>query len=173
MTSKRIATLATVGALLAACAWLAGAATSGNREPVAPVVVRKPAIDTRGAALAEEISRLHDRLRPSAIPRQPGRNLFSFSPRPGAVSSSPKPALSEAAVPVQRPAPPAMKLSGIAEDVTDSGAVRTAIISAFGQLFLVKEGELVTARYRVAKISAEAVELSDLMDGTALRFALK
>jgi hypothetical protein len=89
------------------------------------------------------------------------------------VAPSPKPALSEAAVQVERPAPPVMKLSGIAEDVTASGVVRTAIISAFGQLFLVKEGELVTARYRVAKISSEVVELSDLMDGTALRFALK
>ncbi len=66
-----------------------------------------------------------------------------------------------------------MKLSGIAEDVTADGVVRTAIISAFGQLFLVKEGEPVTERYRVAKISSDVVELSDLTEGTILRFALK
>ena len=66
-----------------------------------------------------------------------------------------------------------MKLSGIAEDATADGVVRTAIISAAGQLFLAKEGENVTPRFRVSKISADVVELSDLIDGSALRLALK
>jgi hypothetical protein len=176
MNLKRTATLAFVVAALAVCAWLAAAATLSTREPVARVVARLPPIDVRGAALAEEISRLHEHLRPSAVPRQPGRNLFSFPPRPIASlppppPRSPKPALSETTV--ARPAAPVMKLSGIAEDVTAGGVVRTAIISAFGQLFLVKEGEQVTERYRVAKISSDVVELSDLSAGTALRFALK
>ena len=138
-------------------------------------MLRTPLVDTRGAALAEEISRLHEHLRPSAAPRQPGRNLFSFSPRqapaPLLAACPPKPALSEAIA--ARPAAPVMKLSGIAEDVTAGGVVRTAIISAFGQLFVVKEGELVTERYRVARISADVAELSDLTEGTVLRFALK
>ena len=128
------------------------------------------------AALADEISRLHEHLRPSAAPRQPGRNLFSFLPRqaPVAPSSPPslqKPALSESIA--ARPAAPVMKLSGIAEDVTAGGVVRTAIISAFGQLFVVKEGELVTERYRVTRISADVAELSDVMDGTVVRIALR
>jgi hypothetical protein len=66
-----------------------------------------------------------------------------------------------------------VKLSGIAEDVTAEGVSRTAIISGFGQLFLVKEGDSVTDRYRVAKISSDVVELSDLTGGAVLRLALK
>jgi hypothetical protein len=66
-----------------------------------------------------------------------------------------------------------LKLEGLAEDHGDQGPVRTAIISGFGDIFLVKEGESVTLRYRVAKISADAVELTDLTDNTPLRLALR
>jgi len=168
--------LAFAGAALGACAWLAAAATSTNRDPVAPYVRPAPLVDTRSAELADEISRLHEHLRPSSAPRQPGRNLFSYLPRQAPVTpSSPlplqRPPLSESIA--ARPAAPVMKLSGIAEDVTAGGVVRTAIISAFGQLFVVKEGELVTERYRVARISADVAELSDVVDGTVVRIALK
>ena len=174
MSLKRTATIVVVGAALAA--WLAAAATSGNRTTIDSILVKPRPIDTRGEALASEISRLHEHLRPAAVPRQPGRNLFSFAvhqpspaPVPPPVS---KPAVTEAPAAV-RPAAPVLKLSGIAEDATADGVVRTAIISGSGQLFLVKEGENVTPRFRVAKISSEVVELSDLTDGTALRLALK
>jgi hypothetical protein len=170
MNLTRIALFALLGAVLVA--WLATAATSSGRATVAPSVMRTPLVDTRGAALAEEISRLHEHLRPVAVPQQRGRNLFSFSTRPApVVPPPPKAALIEA--PVARPPAPVLKLSGIAEDVTASGVVRTAIISAFGQLFLAKEGDAVTERYRVMKISADVVELSDLAEGTVLRVALK
>jgi hypothetical protein len=173
MNVTRTAILACFGAVLAA--WLAGAATSSNRGPIAPSVARTPLVDMRGAALAEEVARLHDHLRPSAVPQQPGRNLFSFSTRPAPVAlplpAPPKAAVSESVA--TRPAAPAMKLSGIAEDVTERGVVRTAIISAFGQLFLAKEGDAVTDRYRVVKISSDVAELSDLTDGAVLRIALK
>ena len=72
----------------------------------------------------------------------------------------PKAAPDEA--PIVRPAPPALKLSGIAEDATPDGLVRTAILSGFGQLFLAKEGDNVTERYRVVQISSDVVELTDL-----------
>ncbi|MEP7308257.1 MAG: hypothetical protein ABJA98_22365 [Acidobacteriota bacterium] len=172
MKSKRIVAFVLVAAALAA--WLAAAPTLGNRGRVAPPVVSSARLDTRGAALAAEIARLHENLRPSAVPRQPGRNLFSFTPRPvpaPPTPPAPRPALSEPVVP--RPIPPVVKLSGIAEDVTAAGVSRTAIISGFGQLFLVKEGDSVTDRYRVAKISSDVVELSDLTGGAVLRLALK
>ena len=51
--------------------------------------------------------------------------------------------------------------------------MRSAIVSAPGQLFIVKEGEAVTMRYKVAKISSTVVELTDVVDGSALRLALK
>jgi hypothetical protein len=179
MPLKRAATIVGAGAALAA--WLAAAATSGNRDAVAPITVQSPAIDRRGAELAAEVSRLHERLRPSATPQQPGRNLFSFvAPKPQIPPPSeipPRPALSEAAV--VRPAAVPLRLSGIAEDVTPGAAgnpgttIRTAIISTRGQLFLAKVGENVTARYRVARISSEVVELTDLDGGGVLRLVLK
>ena len=171
MNVKRIAT---IGGAAALAAWLAAAANSGNRDLIEPGVVRTPPIDARGAALAGEITRLHERLRPSVAPRQPSRDLFSFAPRqtpPALAPPQARPALTETIV--VRPPPPAVQLSGIAEDVTAGAVVRTAIISASGQLFLVKEGEQVTARYRVVKISSEVVELTDLTEGTTLRLALK
>jgi hypothetical protein len=66
-----------------------------------------------------------------------------------------------------------LKLVGMAEDAGPDGPVRTAIISAFGQLFLVKEGERVTSRYQVAKISAEAAEIRDLGDNSTVTLVLK
>ena len=164
-----------VGAGAVLAAWFAGAATSGNREAVDVAPIKSSPIDNRGAELATEVARLHERLRPTAVPRQPGRNLFSFASRKTRavapiVAPSP-PALSEATA--VRPVPVPLKLSGIAEDRVPGGVVRTAIISGRGQLFLAKEGESVTDRYRVARISSEVVELTDLNDGSVLRLALK
>ena len=173
MNLKRAATIVVVGAAL--LAWLAGAATSNRALEPAPVIT-VPAIDTRGAALDKEIARLHERLRPSATPNQTGRNLFSF--RSGRVRTEPAapvnvapPALVEAP-PLPKPLP-SLKLAGVAEDPGADGPARTAIISGEGQLFTVKEGENVTTRYRVVKISADVVELLDLADNTVRRLALR
>jgi hypothetical protein len=171
MNVKRTATIVIVGGAFAA--WLYAAATSGNRDRVESFEAKPAAIDSRGAALASEIARLHERLRPGVTPRQPGRDLFSFvspAPRPPAAAVAP-------ATPVDPPmapqAPPALKLSGIAEDATPDGPVRTAILSGFGQLFVVKEGDSVAEFYRVVKISADVVELADLTYGTTVRLALR
>ena len=171
---KRTATIVVGGAAL--LAWLAGAATSNHTIP--PVVPSQPApIERRGAELANEIARLQERLRPSATPHQPGRNLFAFRamavrpPAPAEALPAPRPALTEA-LPLA-PALPALKLAGIAEDAGADGPVRTAIISGEGQLFMVKEGEMVTQRYRVTKISADVVELIDLGDNSIRRLALR
>ena len=172
MNVKRTATIGVAGGALAV--WLVAAATSGNRDSAEPLILKSSPIDSRGAELASEIERLHERLRPSATLPQAGRDLFSFvssAPRPAARAEIPQPAQIEA--PAPRPAPPAVKLSGIAEDATPNGSVRTAIISGFGEVFLVKEGETVAARYRVVKVSSDVVELADLTDGTTVRLALK
>jgi hypothetical protein len=172
MNMKRTATIAIAGGAVAA--WFAGAATS-NYPPPQPAVFSAPAIDVRGEALSREIQRLHERLRPTASPRQPGRNLFTFhaAPTPAPVAAPP-PAVPAAIVeaPVAAP-PPALKLSGISEDPGDEGPVRMAFIVAGGQLLMVKEGEPVTPRYRVVKISADVVELTDLLDNTTRRLALR
>ena len=173
MNLKRAATIVVVGGAFAA--WLAAAATSGNREIASPLVLETPAVDAHGAKLGAEVARLHERLRPDAVPEHT-RNLFAFAvqkPRPAAVVAPPAPSLTEAPRPPI--APPPLKLVGVAEDAGRNGPERTAIISGFGQLFLVKEGENVTSRYRVSKISADVVELADADadDGTTLRLALK
>jgi hypothetical protein len=172
MNLKRTTTIAVAGAAL--IAWLAGAATSNHS--IAPVtVVQQTSIEKRGAELAIEIERLHERLAPSVAPRAPARNLFSFhamTARPAApIAEAPHAAITEfAPLPV---ALPPLKLSGIAEDAGDDGPVRIAFISGEGQLFMVKEGETVTPRYRVAKISAEVVELTDVIDNSIRRLALR
>ena len=171
MNVKRTATIVAIGGAFAA--WLYAAATSGNRDRLQPFEIQPPAIDRRGDELAAEIARLHERLRPSVTPRQPGRDLFSFvSPAAGPATASNTPA-APVDSPIVRPAPPALKLSGIAEDVTPDGLVRTAILSGSGELFVAKEGDTVAERYRIVKISADVVELEDLTEGTTVRLALK
>jgi len=173
MNFKRTATLGIAGGALAA--WLAAAATS-NHVALPPIVDAPHPLDARGAELDAEIARLHERLRPTTTPRQPGRNLFSFkatSPRvaaPPAIAPPPPPILEPTSPP---PASFALKLSGIAEDDSADGPVRTAFISGEGQLFMVKDGDTINNRYRVRKISADVVELEDLTDNTLRRLALK
>jgi len=173
MNLKRTTTIVVVGAAIGA--WLAGAATT-NR-PILPAPIDRPApIELRGAELASEIARLQERLRPTSSPRQPGRNLFVYrAPAPHA----PQPAVAPAPVALPTPAAPltpalpSLKLAGIAEDEGADGPIRTAIISGEGQLYMVKEGEAVTPRYRVTKIAAEVVELVDVGDNTIRRLALR
>ena len=151
----------------ALAAWLAGAATS-NRA-IAPPSSIAAAADRHARRRARERNRAAART--SAADRdaaQPGRNLFAFRVARGRAAGADRraaaPALVEA--PPLPPPPPPLKLAGIAEDAGADGPVRTAIISGDGQLFMVKEGESVTPRYRVAKISADVVELIDLDDST-------
>jgi hypothetical protein len=175
MTAKRAAIFVIVLGALAA--WIAAAATSGVRDlkPVAPFA--PPAIDTSGAALAAEIARLHDHLRPTASPRL-GRDLFQFAAaRPQLAPSAALPAPPELVPPPAPavPAAPALTLIGVAQDAAEGGTVRTAIISTQGQLFLVKEGEEVTSagsRYRVTRISVDSVDLT-AGDEATLHLALK
>jgi hypothetical protein len=173
MSVKRTATFLVVGGALAV--WLAAAATSGDRPSALPPVLDTPAIDAHGARLTEEIARLHERLRPTATPRAPRRNLFSFVQSSGRISHpdhsvvEPRPAEARVLAPV--PAPP--KLSGIAEDETAEGLTRTAVVSLSGQLFLVKEGEMFAGRYHVLRIASDAVEITDTLEGGALHLALR
>ncbi len=171
MNLKRTATIGVVGGALAA--WLAAAATSGIHDAAVVPAVSHPAIEARGAELAREIARLHEWMPPVAAPHSSGRNLFQFSaprPRPAAERPHTLAVLSEISA---APLPPPLKLSGIAEDPGPDGPIRTAIISGPGQLFLVKEGQMVTSRYRVAHISADVVELTDLTTNVPLRLAIK
>lgn len=172
MHVKRTATLVLIGGALAA--WLAGAATS-NRAVPDPIVPPRARIDARGADLAGEIARLHDRLRPASTPRAPSRNVFKYStaPAPSLPAAAPRPALVEAPSAPKPVAQIALRLSGVAEDPGPDGPVRIAIISGDGQLYMVKVGEMVTPRYRVTQIAADVVELQDVEDQSLRRLVLK
>jgi hypothetical protein len=175
MNFKRTALLVVVVGALAV--WLAAAATSDRRDAMQLAVAAPTPIDASSVALAREIARLHDRLRPG-VPPHHGRDLFQFAAvaphaAPSAVVAKPVlSVLNDATVAPLAPQP-ALKLIGIAEDATPDGLVRTAIISGPGQLFLVKQGDRVTPRYLVAQISPDVVELTDATDHSARRLALK
>lgn len=151
--------------------WIAAAATSVSQPTTIVPRVDARAIESSGAELAAEITRLHERLRPSATPLQT-RDLFQYAPR-GAARSAPQdtaPVAVETAAPVAQVL--ALKLIGIAEDGPADRVVRTAIVSGPGDLFLVKEGDTFLSRYRVVAIGADAVELSDTSDQSSRRLAL-
>lgn len=155
----------------ALAAWIAGAATSDSPRPPRAAAPRAPA-DARSGRLAADIAHLHARLQPQTTPRRPGRNLFEFeAPRAAGRAA---PAVGPAPVPLAPPAPPPVfTLDGIAEDPGADGPVRTAIISGLGQLFLAKEGQALTPRYKVLRIGADVVELSDTGSASTIRLALK
>lgn len=172
MNLPRTVIVGVVGGALAA--WIAAAATSGSRHLDPPVVPKSAAIDASGAELAAEIIRLHDCLHPTTVPHQPVRNLFEFNAAMRAVAPPAVPAPTPAAVPVTEPASSAavvapLSLIGVAED----SGVRTAIISAQGQLFLVREGEPVADRYQVARVGPDSVELTDGSGSTTVHLVLK
>jgi hypothetical protein len=172
MSVKRVVLFGAAGGALAA--WLAAASTMLTPRVVETPVRKTTAVELRGAALAAEIGRLRERLRPTEAPQLPSRNLFEFSRTAPVRAASPVPRELPAAEP-PRPARevPPLKLVGLAEDPGPQGPVRTAIISGFGQLFLVREGEPVTSRYQVVKISGDAAEIRDLGDNSTLTLALK
>ena len=171
MNTKRVAWLV-VGAG-AVAVWLAGAATTGVRPPQVIVVPKPAAIDLQGEALAAEITRLHERLRPTATPVQ-ARDLFRYANRPAVKPRESAPAAAPPApmVLADLTPKPALKLVGIAEDAGPDGPVRTAIVSNAGALVFVKEGESLS-RFRVTRIAADVVEFTNTDDNTLLRLALK
>lgn len=156
--------------------WIATAATSmpSQAVPMPPPDASAVAVDASGAALASEVSRLHERLHPTATPLH-SRDLFQYAPRRAAAGRRAATAEAVAAplngAPAAAAAPP-LKLIGIAEDGAADAVIRTAIVSGMGDVFLVKEGESLASRYRVGAISAAEVELVDTTDESVLRLTL-
>ncbi len=162
-------------AVVALSAWLA-TQTGGRRVP-AP----QPAPAAEGAAspldpMVREVQSQAGRLRAylADVPplTRPGRNPFRFRNRAAeAPVQAPAPALSTASA-VLTPPRPVVTLSGLAEDASPGGTVRTAVIRAAGQLHLVKEGETFATRFRVERIGADTVQVTDLADQRVFTLAL-
>jgi hypothetical protein len=103
----------------------------------------------------------------------PARNPFRFSERrePARATTGVVIAPPPAVLPPPPP-PPRITLDGVAADSTDAQPQRTAILNTDAGVVLAKEGDQV-AGYRVEKISADAVELVKVDDGSVLRLALR
>jgi hypothetical protein len=170
MNLKRTASVVIVGG--ACAAWLAAATAPHVRESPAPTGAAGAPRDARAERLASDIARLQGYLRPGADLRPSVRNPFRFAAaRPPA---SPRRATTPAVMPTPpvMPPSPSLKLSGMAEDAGPNGPVRTAIVSGMGQLFLVREGDTIAARYHVLRIGSDVIELTD-MTGTVFRLGMK
>jgi hypothetical protein len=160
---------------LAIATWFAAASTSGVRTPIVPdSPIRPTALDRSSAVLKSEIARLHDRIGPSATPSR-SRDLFRFNARAPRHPAPAPPADAAATESVPPPAPrPSLKLIGIAEDVSDAGTIRTAIVSGLGDVYLVKPGDTFGAgQYRVEQVSADAVQLTDTATALSTTLALR
>jgi hypothetical protein len=176
MTPKKVSLYLVGGSVLAA--WLASAA--GVDQSAAPPAVSVPVSTSGTETLAEEVQaqavRLRERLAAAPAPHQPSRNPFAFAPTevPRVRPVRPAPTTSPAEPPAAPIAEPSLALIGVAEDQSEKGTLRTAIISAdSGELLMVRVGEFIGARYRVQAIGADAVELSDLVTGAVRRLALR
>jgi hypothetical protein len=174
MTAKRAAAYSGGGLLLVA--WFAYAGS----EPRPAVVQESPKpVETSGAeTLAHDVQaqaeRLRSRLAAAPSPRPALRNPFSFTPRETAKPRAQRAPENVAPEPPPPPVEPAIELIGMTTNQTPAGPVRTAVISALsGELFLVKEGEMIATRYKVAAVAADAVDLSDLITGATRRLTLK
>ena len=102
---------------------------------------------------------------------EPSRNPFRFTERreparaTAGVVNVPPPM-------VLPPPPPRITLDGVAADTMDAQSQRTAILNTDRGVVLAKEGDEVVG-YRVQKISADAVELVKIDDGSVLRLGLR
>ena len=174
-----------VAAIVLGCGVVAmGAAASAGacvyaRRPVAPIVSGTPLAhgvrqDVRPDGIG--LAALELPSRPSLSPRR--RNLFRLRER----SSVPTPAQVRV-MPASRefvdqpqsqaPAPPPLTLAGIGESQQGDRAVRTAVISGAGELWLMTEGMVVAGRYRVDRIDRDAVVLVDTAGGQSRTLRLR
>src|SRR3954467_1245494 len=167
MKPTRAAAFLGGGTLLAA--WLASAA--GVRTPsILPVPERTTEaqqLDALTSGVQSQALRLRQRLSAAPAPHPTMRNPFEFGLQPRVVAEtksvdSPPPG-------VEAPPEPNLVLIGLAEE----DSTRTAMIGWGEELVMASEGQTVAGRYRVAKVSPEAIELLDLVTGTTRRLFLK
>jgi hypothetical protein len=175
MSAKRAAGYC--GGALLLLAWLSSAAGLMRQapEPAPPTDPVETSTTTLAAEVQAQTLRLKSRLASAPAPQEPFRNPFAFASRAEPMRPDATTPAGEPPAPVLGPPlEPAIELMGVAETESPAGVVRTAIISTLdGELFLVKEGETIAARYRVGPVAAGAVELNDLLTGAVRRLTLR
>jgi hypothetical protein len=160
-------------AALVAAAWFA--LESGLRSPVSSsasprAVPANPSADPVGDGLGDRARRLRVYLASPPSARPARRNPFSFPAHVAAPAAATPGLARQATAPEPRPE---IVLAGIAEDGGRNGTVRTAVISAAGQLMLVKEGDRVLSRFAIVRIASDAVQIRDTERGDVFTLAFK
>jgi hypothetical protein len=160
----------------AAAAGSRGVATDSTASP--QLVIVEDAVGEARASLLAAADRLdaHARredLRPALV-RDPFR--FGASARPagrrGAAGPAPEPVAP--AEPVSEAVPePDISLQGMAESGEGDALVRTAILRADGELILASLGARVGDRFEVVALTADSVELEDLVAHVRRTWRLK
>ena len=140
---------------------------------VSPRITSAPRADmTAVSALAEQTRRLDQHLEAvQAAP--PSRNLFRFGARPVARrAAAPAPVVAAAPV-APLPAPFPLHLSGIAVEVVNGVAKRTAILSGPSGVELAASGEPAAPGYRVLEVGESFAEVERTSDGARERLTLR
>ena len=178
MNASRAA-LMVVGVNLVAV-WAAAAAggRAAATEPAAPpqAAAVEAVSEARGSLLAAA-ERLEAHARRTAAPtlaRDPFR--FGAESRPAARSAPGATAMERhAAEPAAPPieAEPDIVLQGMAESGEGEALVRTAILSAGGELVLAALGTRIAGRYDVVALTSDSVELEDIIGHDRRTWRLK
>ena len=144
--------------------------TSTPARAVAPAV-RLPQVITSKIDIEKEAARLQLHRVQEPHYTEPSRNPFRFTERrePARATAGVVNVLPPVVLP---PPPPRITLDGVAADTMDAQSQRTAILNTDRGVVLAKEGDEVVG-YRVQKISADAVELVKIDDGSVLRLGLR
>lgn len=163
------------GALLVTLALTIGWWLAPDGSPAGTRPRVRPAADALDAVVSGP-SQFTARLRAS-LSRAPGapatrRNPFEFATaRASPAPSTPPPSPYLPPVTLEPPAP-AMTLAGIGTSTTPDGVVRTAVISARGEVWLVKAGDELPTGLRVVSVEEAHVILTDAA-GTQTTLRLK
>jgi hypothetical protein len=174
LTSPR----AVLGGALLLLALRAGVATRSSSQPRGDGLqsrqeIRQP--DPVVVELANETERLRQALSRVRQAPPPGvRNLFAVSDPPAAPCVAPPPEAPPLTPAVVEVAAPDLTLIGVAEDDERGTIDRTAILSGLGgDLFLVRQGDAIGARYRVERVQPDRADLVDVSSGKSFTLILR
>jgi hypothetical protein len=151
------------------------AAASACAAPSAPAPAERTS--TRVAVPERDgLAVLEHRAQPAPALNASRRNIFRERDRAAAAPAGAiRVGVPAEPVPSAPPIPPApvVTLLGLAETNEGGRVVRTAVISTGGELWMVKEGDTVAGRYRVAAVAADRVDLKDVQSGTLRSYHLR
>lgn len=172
-----------IGGTALLVAWIAAAADLARAPRVVVVEHERPRELTRAERIAADIEsqsvRLRARLATAPMPSAKGRNPFRFSEpaarrvHPAAIPQAAESDAAAAAPGASAPLTIPLTLSGIAEDTSAAGTIRTAVLSGLGDVFLAKPGDVILSRFQIVAVGADAVEILDTASGATVRLGLR